>query len=47
MTSETEEILKNIARIIEGFRKDELAMELYQRIERLEKFLLTIEEFEE
>lgn len=37
------EVIRVIANIIEGYKEDQDVMDLYVRLENLEKFLLTIE----
>lgn len=43
MNNETQEILIKIKAIIDGYKEDERARELYYRFEELETFLLTLE----
>lgn len=46
MTKETEAVMENISRIIEGWRRDYMPNQHAERLENLEKYLLALEDYE-
>lgn len=45
MSEETQAVLNNIARILNGWRDDYIPYQHVERLENLEKFLLNIEDY--
>lgn len=45
VNKETQAVIENISRIIEGWRKDYIPYQHQERLQTIEKFLLNIEDY--